>query len=116
LYEGIQQDFDPSISFLVQLRVWHPIVAIFVSAYLYAFGYYLLKHYDNEGIERLIQVMFMLIALQVGAGFLNIILLVPVWMQIIHLLLADSLWIILVLLSATVLTQKQKRSSNAPVS
>lgn len=111
LYEGIQQDLDPSLSFLVQLRVWHPIVAIIVSIYLYALGYYLLKQYDDdERIERLIQMMFMIIALQVGGGFLNIILLVPVWMQIVHLLIADSLWIILVLLSATVLTKGESTS------
>lgn len=109
LYEGIQQDLNPSISFLVQLRIWHPIFAIIVSAYLYAFGYYVLKQYDDEGTERLIQLMFMVIALQVGGGFLNVILLVPVWMQIVHLLIADTLWIILVLFSATVLTQEKAK-------
>lgn len=106
LAEGLRQDFDSSMSFLVRLRIWHPVVAIVVSAYLYAFGYYLLKIYDdNERIERLIMMMFMVIALQVGGGFINVILLAPVWMQIVHLLLADSLWILLTVLAATIWTQ-----------
>jgi heme A synthase len=110
LAHGLQQDFDSSLSFLVRLRIWHPVVAIIVSAYLYAFAYYLLKHYEHEQVERLVMLMFMTIALQVGGGFLNVILLAPTWMQIVHLLLADTLWIILVILSVTVLTSNNVKS------
>ena len=35
--------------------------------------------------------------LQLAAGGINILLLAPVWMQIVHLLLADLLWVALVL-------------------
>ena len=41
------------------------------------------------------------------AGFVNVILLAPVWMQIIHLLLADIMWIAAILLGATALTQAE---------
>jgi heme A synthase len=37
------------------------------------------------------------------AGVVNLLLLAPVWMQLVHLLLADLLWITLVLLSASML-------------
>ena len=111
LMEGIQQDFDPSMNFLVRLRIWHPIVAILVSAYLFGLGYYyLLNLYDdNERIKRLIMMMFMLIAIQVAGGFVNVILLAPVWMQIVHLLLADALWIVLMLLSVTIWTEPKPK-------
>jgi hypothetical protein len=33
---------------------------------------------------------------------MNVVLLAPVWMQITHLLIADSLWIVLILLLAEV--------------
>jgi heme A synthase len=36
---------------------------------------------------------------QLCAGALNLLLLAPVWMQIAHLLLADLVWIALVLLA-----------------
>jgi heme A synthase len=36
---------------------------------------------------------------QLGAGAINLTLLAPVWMQLVHLLLADLLWLSLVLLA-----------------
>jgi hypothetical protein len=36
------------------------------------------RQYDDEAIERLIMMLFMVIALQVGGGFLNLVLLAPV--------------------------------------
>jgi heme A synthase len=44
--------------------------------------------------------------LQLSAGLLNVFLLAPVWMQLVHLLLADLVWITLVLLSASILEKK----------
>jgi heme A synthase len=44
-----------------------------------------------------------LVGAQIVAGVVNLLLLAPVWMQIVHLLLADLLWIALVLLAATTL-------------
>ncbi len=41
---------------------------------------------------------------QIAAGFVNVLLLAPVWMQIVHLLLADLLWIAAILLAATALS------------
>jgi heme A synthase len=104
LAEGIQQDLDPTAHFLIELRIWHPIVAIIVSSYLFAYGYRL----RNSAYERLVNIMFALIILQVTMGFINVILLAPIWMQILHLLIADSLWIVLVILAGTILTSEGK--------
>ena len=38
-----------------------------------------------------------------GAGLLTLVLLAPVWLQIVHLLLADLVWITYVLLAANLL-------------
>ena len=38
---------------------------------------------------------------QLVAGVINVVLLAPVWMQMLHLLLADASWIALVLLAAS---------------
>ena len=45
---------------------------------------------------RMGAILAALVFLQLAAGALNIVLLAPVWMQILHLLLADLLWIALV--------------------
>jgi heme A synthase len=42
-------------------------------------------------------------AIQVAVGFLNVLLLAPVWMQLLHLLIADAVWISYVLFAATLL-------------
>jgi heme A synthase len=48
-----------------------------------------------------------IVALQLAAGVLNVLLLAPVSMQLVHLLLADVLWIALVLLGARALATPQ---------
>lgn len=110
LIEGLRQDFDPAASFLIQLRIWHPIIAIVLSVYLFGVGYMMLnkKHKDATlQLERLVNGMFAMIVIQLVGGFINVILLAPAWMQVIHLLLADILWIIIVMLTAQLLTQEQ---------
>jgi heme A synthase len=44
-------------------------------------------------------------------GFTNVLLLAPVWMQMIHLVLADVLWIGYVLLAASSLQTKEEARS-----
>jgi heme A synthase len=46
----------------------------------------------------------MIIFIQMAAGLANVALLAPVWIQLIHLLLADAVWITLVFLTAAVLS------------
>ncbi len=110
LLEGIQQDFDPTASFLIQLRIWHPIMAILVSAYLFWVGYQLLNRkvkQDDSKIEQLVNLLFAVIVIQLIGGFVNVWLLAPVWMQIVHLLLADLMWMVLIVLSAEVFVSPQ---------
>ena len=45
----------------------------------------------------------LLAGLQAALGGLNVLLLAPVWLQLVHLLVADLLWIAVVLLGAAVL-------------
>ncbi len=94
LAEGLQQDFSPTSHFLLRLRVLHPIlgvgvgVLVAVLAALTAF---------RSGAQH---VVLSLVILQVFCGFANLLLLAPVWLQLVHLLLADSLWIAVVLLAS----------------
>jgi heme A synthase len=46
----------------------------------------------------------LLILVQLAAGLLNVLLLAPVWMQLVHLLLADLAWIAFVLMAVRALT------------
>jgi heme A synthase len=94
LAEGLQQDLSPSARIFVRLRVWHPIVAALVGCFLVGFALVV----GLRLTRRLSLAVVFLTFLQAGAGVINVLLLSPVWMQITHLFIADSLWIALILL------------------
>jgi len=93
LAEGLAQDLNPAASVFVRLRVWHPAIAAIA-------GLWLLYYAASGGSKKLAWWLMSLVGLQVAAGVVNLLLLAPVWMQMLHLLLADLLWIVLVLLCA----------------
>jgi cytochrome c oxidase assembly protein subunit 15 len=54
-----------------------------------------------------------LVGVELLAGAVNVLLLAPVWLQLVHLLLADLIWIGLVLLAAGVLSPGEAQVSPA---
>jgi heme A synthase len=107
LAAGLQQDFSPTAQFLIRLRVWHPLVAITVGLYLIVASMLLVLSHPSPRTKRFAALLSGLIFLQFIAGLINLVLLAPVWMQLLHLLLADSLWIALVLLTANTFAASQ---------
>jgi heme A synthase len=96
LGQGIRQDFDPSAHFLIRLRVIHPILAITVGAYAF-FGVRLWWFISSKEADRYGSVLIAMIVIQWIAGAFNVLLLAPIWMQIVHLLIADLVWIVFIL-------------------
>jgi cytochrome c oxidase assembly protein subunit 15 len=97
LRAGLQADLSAASPWLVRLRVWHPVVAVVAGAYIAL----VVSKINRAPLLR--RTVTTLIGVQTGAGILNFLLLAPIWMQLTHLLLADLLWIGLVLFSAAVL-------------
>jgi len=50
---------------------------------------------------------------QAALGVLNVLLLAPVWLQLTHLLVAEILWILLVLASANLLEDSRSQISRS---
>ncbi len=103
LAEGLQQDASATASFLIRLRVIHPILAIAVGGYLLFLLSFLGGRASHAGAGRLEWTVRALVFVQIFAVAINVILLAPIWMQLVHLLLADLVWIALVLYSASLL-------------
>jgi len=101
LLSGFMQDLDPQSNLLLRLRGLHPIVAIAVSFYL--IGLIRFQQEASRTPGRLPALLIGIIALQLAAGAINVLLLAPVWLQLLHLALADSLWISFVLYTDRVL-------------
>ena len=105
LMEGLRQDLDPAAHFLLGLRLYHPLIAITVGLYVTLVAGLCLRLRPDADVQRFARATLILYGVQIGAGFLNLGLLAPIWMQLIHLLLADFFWVSLVLLSATALAE-----------
>ena len=111
LSEGIAQDFVPTAHFLVRLRVWHPVIAMLNGLYLLFLGGLIYQFRATPRIQRLALILGALFLAQLLAGMINLGLLAPVWMQLVHLLLADLVWIALVLLAAANYGESELRQS-----
>jgi heme a synthase len=97
LAEGIRSDVAAEAHTFVRLRVLHPFVAI-----ASALGLLLLTARCTKADGRLLrsgQILGSLVILQVFCGVVNLLLLAPAFMQLVHLLMADALWIALVVVA-----------------
>lgn len=103
LGEGVARDFAADSHFTEQLRVWHPVLAVFSAIYLYIVLAVIMQTRATPLVRRWGRIAQLLVATQIAAGFVNLILLAPLWMQVVHLFLADSVWIALLLASANAL-------------
>jgi heme A synthase len=101
LAAALAQDLDPAANIFLRLRLFHPLIAAAVGAWLLFYAVSSASRRPDVG--RRAWGLVALLGAQIVAGVVNLLLLAPVWMQLVHLLLADLLWITLVLLSASVL-------------
>lgn len=90
-------------TFLERLRIVHPFVAVATALYVVLAGILARRMRPSGETARLSRLLVGLFAAQLVAGTINIALLAPVWMQLVHLLLADGVWIALVCTTAAVL-------------
>ncbi len=105
---ALAQDFSATSGWLVRWRWTHPTVAFIACVFLI----WLLvratrrsEHCDNRQLAALVLI---LLAAQYLLGVLDVVLLAPVWLQIVHLLGADVLWAALVVLAARVTVEPIK--------
>jgi len=102
---ALAQDFSATSTWLVRWRWTHPTIAFFASVFLI---WLLVRasrrsvHWDNRGLSALVLI---LLAAQYLLGVLDVVLLAPVWLQVVHLLGADVLWAALVVLTARLTLQ-----------
>jgi cytochrome c oxidase assembly protein subunit 15 len=96
--EGAAQDFSGHSNIYIQLRSVHPIMAIAVGIWLVYFATSSVAR--NQRALRLAFTLAGIVGLQLLAGAVNVMLAAPVWMQLVHLSLADALWVTLVVFCA----------------
>ena len=106
LAAGLAQDLDPAANIFLRLRLFHPLIAAVVGAWL--LFYAVSSASRRPDVSGRAWSLVVLLGAQIAAGVVNLLLLAPVWMQLVHLLLADLLWITLVLLCASLLAAREQ--------
>ncbi len=103
LAEGIRQDFDTESALIVRLRVLHPVVAVTGGLLLAWFAW---RHHDEaegRGHPWPARILLGGVAVQAMLGFVHIALLTPLVTGLVHLFLAQVLWLALAFLALTLL-------------
>ena len=96
---GFRQELGAGTSLLLRLRVLHPFVAGAAGLLLVA-GVRRAAHVcPEQRVQRAALAVTAFVAIEVVAGAVNVLLLAPVWLQILHLVLADVIWISSVLVA-----------------
>jgi len=113
---GVSPQESPLVRTLVAIRPIHPVIAVLVGIYLSVMGFRLLDLRPHPFTARLVIVLMMLYVVQILAGGVNVVLKAPVWMQIVHLLLSDIIWVALVLLAAVSLSAVRQEQAVVPSS
>jgi len=120
LREGIMQDFSTTAHFLIRLRLSHPTLAVATGVYLVLLATFIRRRVPDRRVSDLSKALTVAFLVQLGIGSVNVLLLAPVWLQLVHLFFADLTWILLILLSAATLSVRVQpfghpRSLQSPV-
>lgn len=108
LREGIAQDFQPTAHFLLRLRILHPLIAVGTGVYLLLLAGVAVLMRPGRGVGIAALCLCILFLLQLVVGLVNLWMLAPVWLQLVHLLVADLVWIALVFLTAAALAVREE--------
>jgi heme a synthase len=98
LRAAFAQDIAAGSPWLLRLRGVHPVSALVAAIFVL----WLVGQARRAGVGRLAGWVLGLLGFQFALGLADVLLLAPVWMQILHLLGADLYWVALVALSASV--------------
>ncbi|MGH9394920.1 MAG: COX15/CtaA family protein [Terriglobales bacterium] len=100
LAAGLRADVAASGTMLERLRLIHPAIAVAVGLYLLYLVHDGLPRPSTVLARRLGWGLAGAVLLQWSSGLLDVSLLAPVWLQLVHLFTADLLWLTLVFFAA----------------
>lgn len=111
--EGVAQDLAPGAHAFVRLRALHPVIAFAMGLYLAFAAFTVARLRPDPSVERRASAIVWLFVGQLAVGLVNLALAAPVALQLVHLFVADLVWIALVLLTAAALDPRS-RTVRAP--
>jgi heme A synthase len=105
LAAGIAQDFAAGAHLFIRLRAVHPMLAATTAAAIIVVMGLVRSLRPSPHVQVASRVAAGLAVTQVGAGLLDVLLRAPTWMQLVHLVMADFVWVSLILTAAAALAE-----------
>ncbi len=109
LHEGFLQDASPGAHFLLRLRILHPVLAALGGSLLLATAAVVGFLRPTRAARRAALVLAFAVSAQLLLGLVNLALLAPLPLQLLHLVLADGVWLCVVALGAQALAEDAPR-------
>jgi len=113
--EGLRQELSAESALLLRLRLLHPFAALAAGVMLLWAGRNAMRDRPLPRVRRAALAVAALVAAEIAAGVVNVLLLAPIWLQLVHLFLADLVWIALALLASASLAPETAAEAEAPV-
>lgn len=95
LWARVRDGLSPAQHFLVRLRIIHPALAVLTAAAVASLLLAYRKSGREDSLSKLANFGLGLVAVQMVLGVSDVMLGAPAWLQLLHLLAAQGLWITL---------------------
>lgn len=95
LWDGFMADFSSDSHFLIRIRGLHPLLALLGGGGLALYFWLKAQTAELAVIQKRSLQMSLLLIFGILFGIATLLLHAPVWMKIVHLALAHSIWVVL---------------------
>ncbi|UXR63354.1 COX15/CtaA family protein [Bdellovibrio bacteriovorus] len=95
LWDGFMADFARDSHFLIRIRGLHPLLALLGGGGLALYFWLKAQTAELEVIQKRSLHMSLLLIFGIMFGIATLLLHAPVWMKIVHLALAHSIWVVM---------------------
>lgn len=111
--EGLARDLSPT--HFLQSLIWiHPILAVLIGLGVTFVVAMLGFSSKSSDVAKLTKIQLGLVIFQLLLGGANLLLHAPVWLQLVHLLSANLIWVTLVLFTLALLARQSARAATIP--
>lgn len=104
LASGLAQDLSATSHMFLRVRTLHPVFTVATAIVLVVAAIGARRTMAAPAVQRATAALIALVCAQVGVGILDVLLLAPIPLQLLHLGLADTVWVALVVVIATTST------------
>jgi len=96
--DGLYKDLDPTSNLLLRLRVAHPAIAVGTGFVMVIIAQLFRGAFPTPQVAKTANILIVSYVAQLVLGTINVVLYAPIPIQILHLFLADVIWIAFVVL------------------